>query len=142
VVFKVKCKECDNQATIHVSTGINASQKSKSLKEKQGFFCAEHDPFKQHPQRARQAMKPTYDEVVEKVARAMCLQCLKDEHIFINGAKAEDFVDDNIQDFIWDAKIAIRAMQDMMPDYEEGKPLLEKLSNEALFYQHFKTIGR
>jgi len=41
IVFKVKCKECNNQATIHISAGINAPHKPNKLKEKQGFYCAE-----------------------------------------------------------------------------------------------------
>lgn len=80
-------------------------------------------------------MKPTYDEVVKKVARYICKadMMLPDEytpsgHIRWTLYKTK-------------AKGALRAMQDMMPDCEFDYGAT-KDRHDAIMYNHIKTLGR
>lgn len=44
--FKFQCKKCEKQATIHINTGIEYPKKKKRLREEQGFYCNDHNPWK------------------------------------------------------------------------------------------------
>jgi hypothetical protein len=72
-----------------------------------------------------------YDELVNDVAKQL--------YPLISGDPEDDYENPHIQQIV---KTAIRAMQDWMPDCGATKSLVERMSVEALSYQHFKTLGR